>query len=160
MSTVFLSSSLRKLIASKVSAEQMLASKLKMGFIGDLWNLMKESKLTGKDLANKLDISEARVSKILKGDTNLTIETIAKLACAVGSDVSLSIKPVKAKPETVDASNVYEFVKYVHTKQDIGHGIHRQISEQSSTAKFVIFSSNGGNASSNDELAGLERHEA
>lgn len=159
MSTVLVSSSLRKLIASKVGAEQMLASKLKMRFIGDLWNVMKESKLTGKDLAKKLDISEARVSKILKGDANLTIETIAKLACAVSSDVSLSIKPVKAKPETVNASNVHELMKYGQFRQEIVRGIQSQISQRSSTAEFVIFSMNDDTECSNDELE-LQRHEA
>lgn len=159
MSTVFLSSSLQNLITSKVGAEQMLASKLKMGFIGDLWNLMKESNLTGKELAKKLDISEARVSKILKGDTNLTIDTIAKLACAVNSEVSLSIRPMNAKPETVDASNVYELMKYVHGKREIERGIQQQILQRQSTAELVTFSMNDYTACSNDELE-LQRHEA
>jgi transcriptional regulator with XRE-family HTH domain len=152
MSTVLVSNSLRNLIASKVGAEQMLASKLKMGFVGDLWNLMKESNLTGKELAKKLDISEARVSKILKGDANLTIDTIAKLACAVNSEVSLSIKPVNAKPEIVDASNVYKLMNHIWAKNEAEKGIHSQISEQSSNALFVIFSTNGGTECCNDNL--------
>lgn len=107
----------------------------------------------------KLDISEARVSKILKGDTNLTIDTIAKLACAVNSEVSLSIRPMNAKPETVDASNVYELMKYVHGKREIERGIQQQILQRQSTAELVTFSMNDYTACSNDELE-LQRHEA
>lgn len=159
MSKVSLNSSLRDLVTNKVGAEQMLASKLKMGFIGDLWNLMQENKLTSKDLAKRLDISEARVSKILKGDANLTIDTIAKLACAIKSDVSLAIRPLGLKPEVIGASNVFELVKSAHSKLDIERRIQSQIIQRSSTAEFVTFSINDDTECSNDQME-LQHYEA
>jgi len=159
MSKVFVNSSLRDLIANRVGAEQMLASKLKMGFVGDLWNLMQENKLTSKDLAKRLEISEARVSKILKGDANLTIDTIAKLACAIKSEVSLTIRPLGSKPEVIVESNVFELVKSAHAKLDIERRIQSQIVQRSSTAEFVTFSINDNTECSNDQME-LQRYEA
>lgn len=117
MSKVFFNSPLRDLVAKKVGAEQLLASKLKVGFVGEIWNLMHQNELTGKELAKRLSISEARVSKILKGDTNLTIDTIAKLACAVNAEVNLSIKPLSVKSEPILASNVLSSLKLRMQKQ-------------------------------------------
>jgi transcriptional regulator with XRE-family HTH domain len=159
MSKVFVNSSLRDLIANRVGAEQMLASKLKMGFVGDLWNLMQENKLTSKDLAKRLEISEARVSKILKGDANLTIDTIAKLACAIKSEVSLTFRPLGSKPEVIVESNVFELVKSAHAKLDIERRIQSQIVQRSSTAEFVTFSINDNTECSNDQME-LQRYEA
>ena len=50
------------------------------------WNVYSEMKRRGiknKDLAKKLDVSEARVSQILNMQPNLTLETIAALELAL-----------------------------------------------------------------------------
>ena len=43
-------------------------------------DFMQEKGVTQKKLAKEIGISEARVSKMLAGDTNLTLRTIAKIS--------------------------------------------------------------------------------
>jgi transcriptional regulator with XRE-family HTH domain len=54
--------------------------------------LMEKNGLKQKDLADRMEKSEAEVSKILSGMQNLTLRTIAKLEAALGSDI---IRPAK-----------------------------------------------------------------
>lgn len=45
---------------------------------------LREKGMTQKDLAEKLNVSPQQVSKIVKGNENLTLETITKLECVLG----------------------------------------------------------------------------
>ena len=48
---------------------------------------MKELTMTQKELAEKLNCSQQYVSTLLKGQENLTLETIAKLESVLGLDL-------------------------------------------------------------------------
>lgn len=56
------------------------------------------SGMTYADLARKLGTSPAYVSKIFRGDVNLTIESMVRLARAAGGSLNIHVaaKPVKA----------------------------------------------------------------
>jgi len=45
---------------------------------------IREKGLTQKDLAEKLNISPQQINKILKGQENLTLETISKIEVVLG----------------------------------------------------------------------------
>jgi len=45
---------------------------------------LREQNLTQKDLAEKMKVSPQQISKIVKGQENLTLETIANLEIALG----------------------------------------------------------------------------
>ncbi len=47
--------------------------------------------LTKKLFAERLGVSQPYVSQILSGQTNMTILTLAKVACALGLDLSVNI---------------------------------------------------------------------
>ena len=57
--------------------------------------VMKQKEVKKKDLAERLGQSPANVSKVLRGDANLTIETMTKLALALDVEVSIQLMPRK-----------------------------------------------------------------
>lgn len=89
-----------------LSAEEhkaMLASQSSAGF---LFHRMTQSlqlqararlrllKLSQAELAQKIGVSEPRVTKILRGNDNLTLSSVAKLAQALGCAVLLKLEPI------------------------------------------------------------------
>jgi len=52
--------------------------------------IMHEKGLRNVDLAERLGVSEANISKLLKGDKNLQLDTLYLLADAIGEQLSLS----------------------------------------------------------------------
>lgn len=66
---------------------------LKQDFAYRLESILKKEKISKKELAKTLNTSSAWVSKVLRGDANLTIDTMCKLVEAVGYQLgSFSIK--------------------------------------------------------------------
>lgn len=53
--------------------------------------IMRLDKVSGRKLAASLNISAAQVSKVLKGNENVTIETMVKFADAIGSAVHIHV---------------------------------------------------------------------
>jgi transcriptional regulator with XRE-family HTH domain len=66
-------------------------------FVSDVLRRMEGRKTSRADLAEKMGVSPAYVSKILRGDVNFTLESMVKVASALGGRLSVSI---------VDASTV------------------------------------------------------
>ena len=48
---------------------------------------MEADGITQKQLAERMDCSQQYISKILKGRENLSLETLAKIECALGITV-------------------------------------------------------------------------
>jgi len=71
---------------------------------------LKQKGLSQKDLAKKMNVSAQQVNKILKGQQNLTLETISKLESAL--EISLiEIIDLKADQKIVNISNTKERIK-------------------------------------------------
>lgn len=76
-------------------------------------DVLDKKKMSQSELAEKLKVSRQQVSKILKGQENLTLETIAKLESVLGIElvkvssvtkvarISLSLSQSKAKRKGV-----------------------------------------------------------
>ncbi|HSK79778.1 MAG TPA: helix-turn-helix transcriptional regulator [Thermoanaerobaculia bacterium] len=60
-------------------------------FTSSLARLMKLDNLHGKGLASRLGVSTAQVSKVLSGQENVTIETMAKFADALDAVVHIHV---------------------------------------------------------------------
>lgn len=60
-------------------------------FSGSIARLMKRDKVQGKELASRLGVSAAQVSKVLSGQENVTIETMAKFADALDAVVHIHV---------------------------------------------------------------------
>jgi ribosome-binding protein aMBF1 (putative translation factor) len=63
----------------------------KLDFAQQLENQRRRSKLTYSQLAHLLGHSAAYVSKVFRGDANVTIESMVKLADAAGGRVQITI---------------------------------------------------------------------
>ncbi len=65
----------------------------KLEFSVELNRMFKRSGITQAELAHKIDSSPAYVTKVFRGDTNFTIETMVKLASAVDGELHILITP-------------------------------------------------------------------
>jgi len=65
--------------------------KAKMDFAFELSKFIKASKMTNRDMADKLGTSPAYITKILKGDANFTIESMVKATRAANAKLHISI---------------------------------------------------------------------
>lgn len=60
-------------------------------FIEDVWRLMEEQKVSRAELARRLGTSRAYVTKLLGGNANFTLQTMAKVAMALGAQVNVHV---------------------------------------------------------------------
>jgi DNA-binding phage protein len=60
-------------------------------FIEDVWRLMEEQKVSRAELARRLGTSRAYVTKLLGGNANFTLQTMAKVAMALGAQVHVHV---------------------------------------------------------------------
>jgi transcriptional regulator with XRE-family HTH domain len=92
--------------------------KAKLNFALDLDKCRKEKGLSGKTLAEKLGTSAAYISKVFRGDANLTLESMVKLAHATGAKVEIRIVPESTVAEqnaSLVAAHVIPFGKQFTT---------------------------------------------
>lgn len=68
-----------------------LASLARIGFEEDLYRLMQAEQITRSELARRIESSSAYISKVLNGTSNYTLQTMAKLAEAVGAIVQIRL---------------------------------------------------------------------
>src|SRR5262245_48124236 len=79
-----------------------------LSFTEDLLNLMGDD-VTQAELARRVGVSRGYISRVFRGVENLTLETMTKLAIAVGGSVRLHVAPQdqvtrwKAAPRASDA---------------------------------------------------------
>jgi transcriptional regulator with XRE-family HTH domain len=57
---------------------------------------MRETGISRSELARKIKANPAYVSKILRGDTNFTLDTMVKIAGALGSEFRCHLQPAGA----------------------------------------------------------------
>jgi len=80
-------------------------------FTEELVARMKASGMTRSALAEKIGTSPAYVTKILRGDTNFTLDSMTRIAEALGCELSIGLPPkAKAKGQ---ASVSYRDTKHV-----------------------------------------------
>jgi plasmid maintenance system antidote protein VapI len=71
-------------------------------FIEDIWRLMEEQKVSRAELARRLGTSRAYVTKLLGGNANFTLQTMTKVAMALGSTVHVHVADQKAITRWID----------------------------------------------------------
>lgn len=71
-------------------------------FAEDIWRLMEEQKVSRAELARRLGTSRAYVTKLLGGNANFTLQTMTKVAMALGSTVHVHVADQKAVTRWID----------------------------------------------------------
>lgn len=67
---------------------EVIAAKMALDIQADAYMRMKELGLKQKDLAEAMEITPAAVSKMLSNESNLRFSTVARMAVALGCDVT------------------------------------------------------------------------
>lgn len=86
-----LSKNLRTFVENAKKEDFYWVEKLKLDFALELDRRRRVLDMTGTEFAKELGVSRAYVSKVFRGDANLTIESMVKIARAAGARVNLSM---------------------------------------------------------------------
>lgn len=100
--------------------------KAKLDYALELDKFRRVSGLSGKTLAEKLGTSAAYISRVFRGDTNLTIESMVKLARATGAKVEIKLTPELATVSTAtthtsNSEPIAEFIFGKLSKSKVAH---------------------------------------
>ncbi len=79
-------------IASQIQEDlEIFGPTWRSAFAFDIKRAMISKGLKNIDIAQRLDVSEANVSRMLRGDQNLKIETMYMLAASIGEKLNICI---------------------------------------------------------------------
>ncbi len=84
--------SFAKLFSERRKTPQYHSQELAVSFLADLNESMKAGEITNAELARRAGVSPAYITKVFRGPSNLSVDTIAKLAMAVGTRASLRLE--------------------------------------------------------------------
>jgi transcriptional regulator with XRE-family HTH domain len=76
-----------------------------LSFTEDLLKMMGEE-VSQAELARRVGVSRGYISRVFRGTENLTLETMTKLALAVGGSVRLSVAPKDREARRSDMPSV------------------------------------------------------
>lgn len=75
--------------------------------------IMEEKNISRSDLAEKLSVSRAAITKLFRDGSNMTLKRLLGIACALDSEIDIVIEPLKKEAgsddKTYQFSNVYDF---------------------------------------------------
>ena len=100
------------------------AAAAKDNFVNELLRVMGEKNINQKELAQKVGVSNAYVSRVLGGDMNLSIESISKFAFALGARIEISAKPIAAEKNAVSIKSIHGMPGSRIIGYGSMHGIH------------------------------------
>jgi len=85
-----LSKNLSSFVESAKNDDFYWVEKIKLDFAIELDRCRRDLNMTASEFAKELGVSRTYMSKLFRGDVNLTIKSMVKLARAVGARISLS----------------------------------------------------------------------
>lgn len=85
-----LSKNLRFFVESAKNDDFYWIEKIKLDFAIELDRCHRDLDMTAAEFAKELGVNRAYMSKLFRGDVNLTIKSMVKLARTVGARISLS----------------------------------------------------------------------
>ena len=106
-----ISKSLKAFIAESSKSDTYWVEGAKIKFAVDLEAQLRLAKMTYTALAKKLGTSAAYVTKVFRGDANMTIESMVKLARATGGQLDIRIIENTSAVGRWDISQIQTFPK-------------------------------------------------
>jgi transcriptional regulator with XRE-family HTH domain len=121
----------RKIVKDARESETYLVEKASMSFLADIWRIMKEKKITQKQLAEKAGLKESYISRIFARKGNLTLATMVKLSKHLDTSVKIGVEaedksnqqhdiPLKKESHSVDP--IITNIHHVNTRWHISEG--------------------------------------
>ncbi|CAE6512553.1 hypothetical protein NMYAN_40135 [Nitrosomonas nitrosa] len=92
---------MREILDKAKKTDEFWMDSAKLDFALELERQRRASGKSYKDIAKALDTSAAYVSKIFRGDANLTIESMVKLSRSLGCNLYLNLKQISEDKETI-----------------------------------------------------------
>jgi len=77
-------------------------------FTEEVASRMEAQGISNAELADRLNASPAYVTKVLRGTTNFTLETMVKIARALDADVRVHLQPQGSKTQWFDVGQAAE----------------------------------------------------
>ena len=69
------------------------AASIILDFTEGLHRIMEANGITQSDLARRLGVSPAYITKVLRGNVNFTVDSMVRLVMAAGGEVSIQVPP-------------------------------------------------------------------
>lgn len=85
---------LKRFFESAQKSDVFWIESAKLAFSVALEKRRKDSGMSYADLARKIDVTPAYISKVFRGDSNFTIETMVKLSLATGGRLDIDIADI------------------------------------------------------------------
>ena len=84
---------LAKAFAKSLKSVESQVEMRKLEIVEELLRFMKKQGINRTELAERLGVRPSRITKILSGDENLTIDTLVRAGVAVGADLKQTYVP-------------------------------------------------------------------
>src|SRR3989337_4489291 len=92
--------SFKELIKEAKERDTYWAASTILDFTEGLHKIMEANGITRSDLARRLGVSPAYITKVLRGNVNFTVDSMVRLVRAAGGEVSLQVAPKAQKKRT------------------------------------------------------------
>lgn len=79
---------------------------------------MEKQNINRAELARRLGKSRAYVTRMLDGNTNFTLQSLVKIASALGSDIEVNIKPGETKTSEIEEEVEERFFEEVNFHEE------------------------------------------
>ena len=85
--------SFKELIDEAKGRDTYWTASMILDFTDGLHKIMEANGVTRSDLARRLGVSPAYITKVLRGNVNFTVDSMVRLVRAAGGEVSIHIAP-------------------------------------------------------------------
>ena len=85
--------SFKELIDEAKGRDTYWTASMILDFTEGLHKIMEANGVTRSDLARRLGVSPAYITKVLRGNVNFTVDSMVRLVRAAGGEVSIHIAP-------------------------------------------------------------------
>lgn len=85
--------SFKELLSEAKERDTYWAASIILDFTEGLHKLMEDNQVSRSDLARRLGVSPAYITKVLRGNVNFTVDSMVRLVRAVGGEVHVQVAP-------------------------------------------------------------------
>lgn len=107
---------IKKALQKAQSTHIPLMNKLSIQFAKNIEALRKQKGLKKKELAEKVGVSQAYITKVMQGEANYTLETMAKFVHALEADINLQMCD-KSAMARVDEQLFFGELKHIRNRK-------------------------------------------
>jgi len=94
--------SLATAFAESIASVEAQVELRKLEIVEELLQFMKRESINRSELAQRMGVGPSRVTKLLSGDENLTIDTLVRAGRAVGADLAQTFVPQGQKGQWIE----------------------------------------------------------